>query len=50
MTTLQVIQEVCPHVVMVELCEQRTNILLLDEEIILREAKNINIRKIRYVK
>ncbi|XP_023951439.2 traB domain-containing protein [Bicyclus anynana] len=43
----KVIQQVCPHVVMVELCEQRTNILLLDEEIILREAKNINISKIR---
>lgn len=34
---------------MVELCEQRTNILLLDEEVILREAKNINIKKIRLV-
>ncbi|CAH0728839.1 unnamed protein product, partial [Brenthis ino] len=43
----KVIQKVCPHMVMVELCEQRTNILLLDEEIILREAKNINIAKIR---
>ncbi|XP_053602701.1 traB domain-containing protein isoform X2 [Plodia interpunctella] len=43
----KVIQEVNPHIVMVELCQQRTNILLLDEEIILREAKNINIKKIR---
>ncbi|XP_045493624.1 traB domain-containing protein-like isoform X2 [Colias croceus] len=43
----RVIQEVSPHIVMVELCEQRTNILLLDEEVILREAKNINIKKIR---
>ncbi|XP_047020011.1 traB domain-containing protein-like [Helicoverpa zea] len=43
----RVIQEVHPHIVMVELCEQRTNILLLDEEVILREAKNINIKKIR---
>ncbi|OWR46141.1 traB domain-containing protein-like [Danaus plexippus] len=43
----KVIQKVCPHIVMVELCEQRTNILLLDEEVILREAKNINIAKIR---
>ncbi|CAG4941861.1 unnamed protein product [Parnassius apollo] len=43
----RVIQEVNPHIVMVELCEQRTNILLLDEEIILREAKNINFKKIR---
>ncbi|XP_050342884.1 traB domain-containing protein-like isoform X1 [Nymphalis io] len=43
----KVIQKVCPHIVMVELCDQRTNILLLDEEIILREAKNINIAKIR---
>ncbi|XP_073951569.1 traB domain-containing protein-like [Choristoneura fumiferana] len=43
----RVIQDVNPHIVMVELCEQRTNILLLDEEIILREAKNINIKKIR---
>ncbi|XP_047506942.1 traB domain-containing protein-like isoform X3 [Pieris napi] len=43
----RVIQEVSPHIVMVELCEQRTSILLLDEEVILREAKNINIKKIR---
>ncbi|XP_059052373.1 traB domain-containing protein-like [Achroia grisella] len=43
----KVIQEVNPHIVMVELCLQRTNMLLLDEEIILREAKNINIKKIR---
>ncbi|CAH0407828.1 unnamed protein product [Chilo suppressalis] len=43
----RVIQEVNPHIVVVELCEQRTNILLLDEEIILREAKNINIKMIR---
>lgn len=43
----KVIQEVKPHIVMVELCEQRTNILLLDEEVILREAKNINVQKIR---
>ncbi|KAG7299725.1 hypothetical protein JYU34_016724 [Plutella xylostella] len=43
----RVIQEVKPHIVMVELCEQRTNILLLDEEVILREAKNINVQKIR---
>ncbi|XP_050669039.1 traB domain-containing protein-like isoform X2 [Leptidea sinapis] len=42
----RIIQEVSPHIVMVELCEQRTNILLLDEEVILREAKNINIKKI----
>ncbi|XP_041976748.1 traB domain-containing protein-like isoform X2 [Aricia agestis] len=43
----KVIRQVRPHMVMVELCDQRTNILLLDEEIILREAKNINIAKIR---
>lgn len=43
----RVIREVKPHIVMVELCEQRTNILLLDEEVILRESKNINIKKIR---
>lgn len=43
----KVIQKVCPQIVMVELCEQRTNILLLDEEVILREAKNINIAKLR---
>lgn len=45
----KVIQEVNPHIVMVELCEQRTNILLLDEEIILREAKSINIKKVRSI-
>ncbi|GBP63175.1 TraB domain-containing protein [Eumeta japonica] len=43
----RVIQEVKPHIVMVELCEQRTNILLLNEEVILREAKKINIKRVR---
>lgn len=32
---------------MVELCKSRINILSLDEETLLREAKNINLEKIR---
>jgi len=33
--------------VIVELCKSRINILSLDEETLLREAKNINLDKIR---
>ncbi|XP_077284506.1 traB domain-containing protein [Arctopsyche grandis] len=43
----KVIQKVQPHIVMVELCPQRVNILQLDENTILEEAKNINFEKIR---
>ncbi|XP_076106135.1 traB domain-containing protein-like isoform X2 [Mytilus galloprovincialis] len=43
----QVIQRVQPNVVMVELCNSRVNILHLDEETLLEEAKNINFEKIR---
>jgi hypothetical protein len=32
---------------MVELCKSRINILELDEEMLLEEAKNINVQKIR---
>lgn len=41
----RVIREVRPHIVLVELCQQRTNILLLDEETIMAEAKDINLNK-----
>ena len=36
-----------PDFVVVELCKSRINILSLDEETLLREAKNINLDKIR---
>ena len=37
-----------PDVVMVELCKSRINILELDEEMLLEEAKNINLEKFRF--
>ena len=37
-----------PDVVLVELCNSRVNILRLDEETLMEEAKNINIEKIRH--
>ena len=39
------IQNVQPDIVMVELCKARTNMLHLDEETILEEAKNLNLEK-----
>ena len=42
----QVIQNVFPHVVVLELCASRTNILSLDEKTILEEAKNVDFRKV----
>ena len=44
---LKMIQQTQPDVVMVELCPSRINILSLDEATLLREAKNINLDKIR---
>ncbi|CAE1328771.1 TraB domain-containing protein [Acanthosepion pharaonis] len=41
------IQGVKPNIVMVELCNSRVNILQLDEETLLEEAKNINLEKIK---
>lgn len=40
------IRNVKPHIVVLELCNARTNILSLDEETVLREAKNIDMDKI----
>ncbi|KAJ8918431.1 hypothetical protein NQ315_008128 [Exocentrus adspersus] len=40
-----VITNVLPHVVVIELCSSRTNILSLDEATILEEAKNIDMQK-----
>lgn len=45
---VQVIRAVQPDVVMVELCKSRINILELDEEMLLEEAKNINLEKFRF--
>lgn len=42
----QVIRNVLPNIVVLELCNSRTNILNLDEETILEEAKNIDMQKI----
>jgi pheromone shutdown protein TraB len=42
MALFQIIQAVQPHIVLVELCKSRVNILQLDEKTILEEAKNIN--------
>ncbi|KAJ8866717.1 hypothetical protein PR048_032578 [Dryococelus australis] len=42
-----IIRAVQPHVVLVELCQARVNILQLDEKTILEEAKNINLEKIQ---
>jgi pheromone shutdown protein TraB len=44
---IKTIQLTQPDVVVVELCKSRINILSLDEETLLREAKNINLDKIR---
>lgn len=41
------IKAVQPDVVMIELCKSRVNILSLDEETILEEAKNMNFQKIK---
>jgi pheromone shutdown protein TraB len=43
---IKVIQSILPHVVVLELCSSRTNILSLDEKTILEEAKNIDLQKI----
>lgn len=42
----RVIRNVRPHIVVLELCNARTNILSLDEETVLEEAKNIDLDKI----
>lgn len=44
---MQIIQLVQPHIVTVELCKSRINILQLDEATILEEASNIDLAKIR---
>ncbi|CAH1980108.1 unnamed protein product [Acanthoscelides obtectus] len=43
---IKVIKLVQPHIVVLELCTSRTNMLCLDEETILEEAKNIDMHKI----
>lgn len=44
---VKTIEATQPDVVMVELCNSRLNILQLDEERLLEEAKDINLEKIR---
>ena len=46
-TLLQTIQAVQPDIVLVELCKSRVDILKYDEEFLLREAKNIDLQKLR---
>ncbi|XP_023722994.1 traB domain-containing protein isoform X2 [Cryptotermes secundus] len=43
----KIIQAVQPHIVLVELCKSRVNILQLDEKTVLEEAKNINFEKVQ---
>ncbi|KAJ8956880.1 hypothetical protein NQ318_014297 [Aromia moschata] len=43
---VKVITNVLPHVVVLELCSSRTNILSLDEASVLEEAKNFDMQKI----
>lgn len=43
----KIIQAVQPHIVLVELCKARVNILQLDEKTILEEAKSINFEKVQ---
>ena len=43
----ELIRKVRPNRVVIELCESRSNILKLDEETVLREAKDLDINKIR---
>ena len=40
-----IIQKVRPNCVVLELCSNRVNILKLDEETVLREAKEMNVNK-----
>ena len=41
----EIIQKVRPNCVVLELCSNRVNILKLDEETVLREAKEMNVNK-----
>jgi len=41
----KVINSVKPHVVMLELCQQRTNILHLDEQTIIQESQNLTMQR-----
>jgi hypothetical protein len=43
----KVIRKVQPDFVMLELCASRANILSLDEETVLREAKDMSVAKVR---
>ena len=45
MDVATVIQTVQPDIVVLELCKDRTNILHLDEETVLEEAKNLTMDK-----
>ena len=44
---LQTIAATQPDIVMVELCASRVNLLSVDEETLLQEAKNLNMDKVR---
>lgn len=44
-----VIRNVCPDIVLVELCAARVHMLSYDEKTLLEEAKNINFAKIRSI-
>ena len=44
---LKTIAATQPDIVMVELCASRVNLLSVDEETLLQEAKNLNMDKVR---
>ncbi len=44
---LQTIEAVQPDIVLMELCDSRLNLLSIDEETLMREAKDLNMDKIR---
>ncbi|XP_022914103.2 traB domain-containing protein [Onthophagus taurus] len=44
---VKVINTVLPHIVILELCDARKNILQMDEKAILEQAENINLEMIR---
>lgn len=47
LSLMQTIRAVQPDVVVVELCQYRVSMLKMDENTLLREAKDINLEKVQ---
>lgn len=43
-------QAVKPHIVVVELCADRANVMQMDEETIMKEARDISFGSFFYIK